>query len=333
MPKLSIIIPVYNVEKYLRRCLDSIINQTHKNLEIIIINDASIDGSQEIIDEYKNKDNRIISIINNENIYQGESRNVGLNISTGEYITFADSDDWLEKEMYEEMINLILKSKADIVECNFKATNTNNNSMYIQSLIPSFKKNNTAIDKYIMHLNKSELSVVVWNKIYSSKIIKENKIKFEDNKKVFGEDLLFNLDIMHYAHLLVTINKPLYNYFIRDESVSHSNDFMSLDKIINIIKLYTENTKKFESFKKDFLAFSILVIPFIKKHILNQTKTKEMLLSIKTARKNAYILMSLKNCLRYSESTIKDKLFSLLIILKIHYFALVVFLLFKKSTS
>lgn len=333
MSKLSIIIPVYNVEKYLRRCLDSVINQTFKNLEIIIINNASTDDSQNIIDEYKNKDNRIISIINKENIYQGESRNQGLKISTGEYITFVDSDDWLEKEMYEEMIDLILKSKADIVECNFKATNTNDGSMYIRSLIPSFKKNNPAIDKYIMHLNKNELGVVVWNKIYSSKIIKENQIKFEDNKKVFGEDLLFNLEIMHYTHFLITINKPLYNYFIRNESVSHRKDFISLDKITNIIKLFIENTKKFESFKNDFLVFSVLVIPFIKEYVLDQIEKKEMLLLIKTARKNAYILMSLKNCLKYSKSTLKDKLFCLMIILKIHYITTVIFLLFRKNRS
>ena len=318
MNKLSIIIPVYNVEKYLVRCLDSVINQTYKNLEIIIINDASQDSSQQIIDTYKNKDERIISIVNEENIYQGESRNKGLRIASGEYITFVDSDDWIEKEMYEEMMGLILKIQADIVECNFKATNSINGSMYIKSLIPLFKKNTCSIDKYIIHLSKNELGVVVWNKIYRTEILKVNKVKFEDNKEIFGEDLLFNLAIMHYANSIITINKPLYNYYIRDESVSHRNDFISLNKIISTIKIYVENTEKFESFRNDLYMFSILIFPFIKTYILNQTRTDKTTSSIKILRENKLILMSLKNFLKNPESTIKDKIFSLLLILKMN---------------
>lgn len=335
-PKLSIIIPVYNVENYLRRCLDSVINQTFKNLEIIIINDASPDNCQEIIDEYQKKDKRIIPIINEKNLNLGLTRNVGIERATGNYITFVDSDDWLEKEMYEEMMNLILKSEADIVECNFRATNDKNNNLYIKSLIPYFKKSTTEISDYIIHLNKNELGVVVWNKIYLAEIMKVNKVKFEDNKKFFCEDLLFNLVIMHYAKSIITINRPLYNYFVRDESMSHSNDFISLDKIINIIKIYIENTKKFESFENDFFTFSLIIILFIKNSIVNEIKNsnnkiKSITQILKNIRENELILKSINCCLKNRKGTLKYRFFCLLIILKIDYLTSILFLLFTKK--
>ena len=118
MPKVSVILPIYNVEKYLRKCLDSVINQTLKDIEIICINDCSADNCENIILEYAKKDGRI-KIINNEKNYGiGFSRNIGINESSGEYISFIDADDYIEKDYIEILYNTAIKNKADIVFTN-----------------------------------------------------------------------------------------------------------------------------------------------------------------------------------------------------------------------
>ena len=133
MNKVSIIIPVYNVQKYLRKCLDSIVNQTFKNIEIIIINDGSSDNSLNICKEYSKKDKRI-NIINKHNEGVSKARNTGLLYATGEYISFIDSDDWVEQNMIEELYNSITSNKADLCICNFIKENKNKRD-YIKSNI------------------------------------------------------------------------------------------------------------------------------------------------------------------------------------------------------
>lgn len=117
--KLSIIVPVYNVEKYLKQCIESILNQTYKNLEIILVDDGSKDSSGKIVDDYAIKDRRVIPV-HKENGGISSARNTGLAYVTGEYLTFVDSDDWLDLDMYEKMIEAIEKYSADCVSSNVK---------------------------------------------------------------------------------------------------------------------------------------------------------------------------------------------------------------------
>lgn len=117
MDKISIVVPIYNVEKYLDQCVKSIINQTYKNLEIILVNDGSIDNSGKICDKYKRQDNRVI-VIHKENGGSSDARNVGIQIATGKYIGFVDSDDYIEKDMYEFLYNNMINENADISCCN-----------------------------------------------------------------------------------------------------------------------------------------------------------------------------------------------------------------------
>ena len=116
--KVSIIVPVYNMEKRLNKCLDSLINQTYKNIEIIVVNDGSMDHSLDIIREYQAKDSRI-NVINQRNMGISEARNNGLAIATGDYLCFADSDDYVELDMIEELVNKITTDKSDIVVCDY----------------------------------------------------------------------------------------------------------------------------------------------------------------------------------------------------------------------
>lgn len=125
MPKVSVIVPVYNVENYIRKCLDSIISQTLKDIEIILVDDGSEDNSGKICDEYAEKDSRII-VIHQKNNGLSNARNTGLNIASGEYIGFVDSDDYIKSEMYSEMYQTAEKTDADMVLCNY-SYDTNGN--------------------------------------------------------------------------------------------------------------------------------------------------------------------------------------------------------------
>ncbi len=129
MKKISVIIPVYNVENDIRFCLDSVLNQTYKNLQIILVDDGSTDSSGDICDEYKNKDSRI-QVIHKQNGGLSDARNKGLEIADGDYIAFLDSDDYIYKTFYEELYNLITKYDADISECNFLRINDYNETAH-----------------------------------------------------------------------------------------------------------------------------------------------------------------------------------------------------------
>lgn len=113
--KISVIVPIYNVEKYIEKCINSIINQTYKDLEIILVDDGSTDSSGKICDEYAKKDKRI-KVIHKKNGGVSSSRNIALTIANGDYITWIDSDDWIEKDTYSKLADIILKNKADIIQ-------------------------------------------------------------------------------------------------------------------------------------------------------------------------------------------------------------------------
>ena len=121
-PKVSVIIPVYNTEKYLRECLDSVINQTLKEIEIICVDDGSTDSSLEILKEYANKDNRF-TIITQQNLHAGVARNAGLAVAKGEYVSFLDSDDWFELKILEETTKILKETDSELCCCKYRNFN------------------------------------------------------------------------------------------------------------------------------------------------------------------------------------------------------------------
>ena len=129
--KVSVIVPIYNTEKFLRKCIESIVNQTLQEIEIILINDGSTDNSHNICLEYTEKYPEKIRYINNKNIGCSATRNLGIELANGEYIAFVDSDDYIEKEMYEEMYTKTLKEKSDIVICGFNYIFSDKKTLFI----------------------------------------------------------------------------------------------------------------------------------------------------------------------------------------------------------
>ena len=196
MPKISIIVPIYNAEKVLKRCVDSILNQSYKNFELILINDGSKDKSIDIINEYKEKDERI-KVIDNKNKGVSETRNIGIKTSKGEYIQFIDADDFIDPYMIEETLKEIEKNKADSVITGLYLDIESENEIKSSKQTFEYKieEGNSNIAVAVMdRLNGTYINSPV-NKIYKKSIIIDNNI-YMDKTIDLGEDLLFNLDYL-----------------------------------------------------------------------------------------------------------------------------------------
>lgn len=228
MVDISIIVPIYNASKYLKKCLDSLVNQTKKELEFILINDGSTDDSESIIKSYK--DSRI-KYFKRSNHGIGKTRNFGINKAVGKYIMFLDSDDYLEENACEELYKKIEKEKLDVVVCDFYRVDSN--SKEVEKII-SFK-NTSLKDNPNLLLN---INLAPWNKIYRSALIKNNNIKFIEDLKY--EDAPFVALSLLKSKKIGKVDKPLINYTIHEKSETTVRDERIFDiiKIVDIIRSY-----------------------------------------------------------------------------------------------
>jgi glycosyltransferase involved in cell wall biosynthesis len=209
---ISIIIPVYKVESYLVKCVESVMNQSYRNLEIILVDDGSPDNCGEICDQFASIDNRI-KVIHKENGGLSSARNAGLKIATGDFIGFVDSDDWIEKCMYEYLVAKAIQEDADIVQCGFQAVFPNG-KIERQYLFEDerYTTNQAILDAYF---SQTKINVVVWNKLYKRDLIKD--IRMVEGR--LNEDTMFSLEVMLQSNKVVSIGKVYYNYLLRDTSI------------------------------------------------------------------------------------------------------------------
>ncbi len=236
---ISIIIPVYNVEKYINQCLQSVINQSYKNLEIILIDDGSTDNSGRICDKYAKIDNRV-RVVHEENSGVSVARNVGIDISTGSYIMFVDPDDWLELDACDKLLKKILKNNDDIVIFNFYR-NYSNNDIPNKS-IDYFLDKTELLQKSILapsilkkEYGNFQFASYTCNKIINAKFLKKSKIKFQlENLKAIFEDGLFYYMLFDKTKNISIFNEYLYHYRIVDTSVmnSYNKDIPVINKFI-----------------------------------------------------------------------------------------------------
>lgn len=229
---ISIIIPCYNAEKTIKRCLESVISQTYKNIEIVIINDGSTDKTDSIIKKYIN-DNRI-KYYNRSNHGIGKTRNFGIKEATGEYITFLDSDDYLPNDAIDNLYKLAQKNKLDLVVSDYYVDNKNIKSEKIKSFPITNVKNNPNL---IFDIN-----LAPWNKLYKKELI-EN-IKFEENLKY--EDAPFVIESIIKAKKIGKLDKETYYYVVNPNSETTIRDERIFDifKILDIIGRLVENKKE-----------------------------------------------------------------------------------------
>ena len=212
-PLISVIIPVYNNEKYLCECLDSIIAQTYHNIQIITVDDGSTDTSGEILDQYADKDNRI-EVYHIQNSGVSTARNIGLKHAMGEYITFADSDDTVSLDMYDILLDQFMnKNDIDIVHCGYEKKRLDGTSKMILGSSQKYYFDRT---EGMLHFIKGDLFTgALWNKIYRRSIL-EN-LYFAEEIKI-NEDILFNFYAFKKARYTVLIDRPLYRYYERNNA-------------------------------------------------------------------------------------------------------------------
>ena len=211
-PLVSVVIPVYNVKMYLQRCLKSVINQSYRNLEIIIIDDGSNDGSEVICDKYVAKDSRI-KVIHKENSGAGPARNAGLDIATGEYIGFVDADDYIDEDMYEYLVETIESSGADIAQCGIIEAYAEKEVM---PRYPDYYEITDNVTGMRRLLEARVTSMYIYNKLYRASLFRS--IRFHNFK--IGEDRLLLAEIMHEVKNICFTNVPKYNYYHRAESLT-----------------------------------------------------------------------------------------------------------------
>jgi len=242
-PRVSIIIPVYNLEQYLHRCLDSIVNQTLTEIEIICVNDGSTDGSRAILSAYEQNDPRI-RVVDKENEGQGVARNVGISMAKGAYIGFVDADDWVDTDMYEKMYADATKNDADLQLCSVKRLDAAGNNLGIRCDYDRFigEKVGSSATVFAWHDVRDAIFKVgrfCWNKIYKRAFIKENNICFSLIRCCY-EDNIFHFRTFLEAGRISITRKPFYNYIINREGAesSRSKKILPLFDINREIKKY-----------------------------------------------------------------------------------------------
>lgn len=210
---ISVIVPIYNVEIYLDRCIESIVNQTYKNLEIILVNDGSTDNSLTICQKWAKKDNRI-KVIDKENGGLSSARNAGLDIANGEYVSFVDSDDYIDKNIYDEMIKNIIITKSDIISCSIQEIQNNGNKINTLNKKDTILNSEECIKDLLF--NHKRITPYAWDKLYKKDIIGSSRFI---EKLKFGEDAPFAYDLLKKIKKYQTIDFIGYYYIRRDNSL------------------------------------------------------------------------------------------------------------------
>ena len=236
MDKISIIIPVYNVEPYIRKCLDSVLNQTYTNLEMLLINDGSTDNSGIICNDYAAKDSRI-RVFHKANGGVSSAKNVGLKHMTGKYVGFVDSDDWIEPDMYEILHTAIRDSNADIsIASYFKDTDNTSVAMTNMKQIPNRVIN---IKEMLLYPLQRDYYMgfcgYLWNKLFSADVFLKNNLQFDENINYAEDLLLYTRAVTEGDCKGFYVDKPLYHYRQRPESIAHSK---SVNVKTDLLKAY-----------------------------------------------------------------------------------------------
>lgn len=264
--KITVIIPIYKVEQYLYKCLESVINQTLKDIEIICVNDCSPDNSSSILNEYKLKDDRIIIINHENNLGLGESRNSGIKIANGEYISFIDSDDYIESNFLEQLYNTAKKYNADIVSTlNILAVYDDRTEKYNYNKTDEWKKDNNLMEgrssvsiENIMYETNEFTNVMSWNKIWKKDFITRNNLYFQLKDR--GEDIdVFYRTLLHDP--VIAFNHHAIYYYRQHNSSIISSRGKDFNFIIQTIKCINNNILYYQK-------YNISKLPYLLKEII-----------------------------------------------------------------
>lgn len=292
--KISVIVPIYNQERYLKRALDSLQEQSLKDTEFICINDGSKDNSLNILSEYANRDSRI-KIINQTNQGVGKSRNNGLKIAKGEYIAFLDPDDWLEHTSLESLYKKASEQNCDMLLFNFNKVDESGNLINTLNFktrlrkVYDLREDKTFNWRDIKPKVLGGLYPAAWNKIYKRDFVKKSKLHFTNSNLM--EDTVFVFGATLKAKNIGYLNKNLYNYVIHNKSALHtsSDKNLCIFKSIDSVKKLIMDLGLTEDLKKEYDSFILRFITMLAGRISSKTKLKDICLKKLTPEQNKMI--------------------------------------------
>ena len=268
---ISVVIPVYNVQKYLKNCLDSVVNQTYKNLQIIIIDDGSTDSSGAICDEYAEKDSRIV-VIHQKNQGAGSAKNSGLELIKGDYFSIIDSDDYIELNTYEKMIEYMEKNNVDMVQCLFRKKYMDG-SVNVKYLSGETDKQKMSATDFLQGMLNDWKYAVFWNKLFKRELLAD--VRFPENRKI--DDEFFTYKLVCNAKDVLNVTDIFYNYRIRKTSVMNEskNDRLISDRIDCFDERFKIISDRYPKLKKLYYRhFSELLIIYHKNTCNEELKCK-----------------------------------------------------------
>lgn len=320
-PRISVIVPVYNVEKYLNRCIESIVNQTYDNLEIILVDDGAKDCSGALCDVWAKRDNRI-EVVHKENAGLGMARNTGMEYCNGEYVAFIDSDDFVEHDMFEKMVAAIEESHADTCYCTHYIYSNKTKRPLKKGIVSSGVCTGTDALLDILGAEPEstrdwKLDMSVWAVLFSLKKIKDNNILFQSEREYLSEDLPFDVQYLSVAKCVVIIDEPLYNYCINDESLTHK---YRADRFDKEVFLYSEIRRMISKYsllsEKDYLTrYNKLFLGRIRSCIIQETQISgnSFFCTLRAIRKieNSPVVREIMQNYPYLKNPFRQRIFNL----------------------
>lgn len=271
MKKVSVIIPVYNVETYLPQCLDSVLAQTYSELEILLVDDGSTDLSGKICDEYRNRDSRIC-VFHQKNQGAANAKNTGLDYFTGEYVTFLDSDDYVEKDWIETLINVAENLNAKVVECNFKKEFVEYSEEETGCTEPyKIYTSEKYMEQYLEHWTCS----LFWNKLFEATLVKD--IRFRKERRCI-DDEFFTYKLLTKATKIVQINRVLYHYRQRKSSAvtSDKNKYQIADDALEVLlERYYWVGNSYPNLRVKYLQHDVDIMFYFAKFNFKEDTTKK----------------------------------------------------------
>ena len=259
--KYSFIVPIYNVEKYLKKCIDSLLAQTYGSFEIILVDDGSTDSSGAIADEYAGKYSEIIRVIHQSNTGQGGARNAGITVASGDYLFMVDSDDYVSENMLEILDGYLEKYNCDILIFNYIEVKKNGEQQ-IQCLHKAVSYPQITSEQFILEL------AAPWNKVFRASLFQKSDIRFPN--RIYYEDLATNPCLALHAKQIGAIDTALYYYVQRESSTMHSRDTQRMTdvcKAMEIVLNYYKNCGQFEQYYQEleYLTVSHVLIATVQR--------------------------------------------------------------------
>ena len=297
--KVSVIIPVYNAGAYFEKCLNSLINQTLKEIEIILVLNQPTDGSDRLAEAFAARDLRIKLIYNEENLHAGFGRNVGIEVAEGEYIGFHDHDDYCDANMFELLYNHAVENDLEVSRCNFDTFFTTKRGLESEeNIYPEVSTQVTDREWVYKKVCSDTISCVIWNHIYKADFLRKHKLQFPDSRKMSSEDSIFFMQVYEKVKRLGTIPHYLYHHMLHESNAGKSYGYRAIrNRILFFETLYTilKEAKIGEEQAKSYLAENIMKKLYTaSRQALVVLPLKKAFLEIRIIKQNDFIMSNIR---------------------------------------